>query len=78
MTKAAEFDDAVTRLLDAAVPEGSSQLSAAISLYKVVAQTVQQDNEAQDCRLYSALVQGLAQDSSFYAESYSFCWIRSV
>lgn len=72
VTKAAEFDDAVTRLLDAAVPEGSSQLSAAISLYKVVAQTVQQDNEAQDCRLYSALVQGLAQDSSFYAESYSF------
>lgn len=72
VTKAAEFDDAVTRLLDAAVPEGCSQLSAAISLYKVVAQTVQQDNEAQDCRLYSALVQGLAQDSSFYAESYSF------
>ena len=45
VTKAAEFDDAVTRLLDAAVPEGSSQLSAAISLYKVVAQTVQQDNK---------------------------------
>ena len=54
------------------MPRAVLELSAAISLYKVVAQTVQQDNEAQDCRLYSALVQGLAQDSSFYAESYSF------
>ena len=70
------FDDAATAALAACVPENATQLSASISLYKFVAQTVTQNYEdenfeAADSGLYSALVDGQGMDRSF-AYLYSF------
>lgn len=74
--QAQRFDDAATAALAACVPENATQLSASISLYKFVAQTVTQNYEdenfeAADSGLYSALVDGQGMDRSF-AYLYSF------
>lgn len=74
--QAQRFDDAATAAIAACVPENATQLSASISLYKFVAQTVTQNYEdenfeAADSGLYSALVDGQGMDRSF-AYLYSF------
>ena len=74
--QAQRFDDAAAAAIAACVPENATQLSASISLYKFVAQTVTQNYEdenfeAADSGLYSALVDGQGMDRSF-AYLYSF------
>ena len=74
--QAQRFDAAATAAIAACVPENATQLSASISLYKFVAQTVTQNYEdenfeAADSGLYSALVDGQGMDRSF-AYLYSF------
>lgn len=76
VAQAQRFDDAATAAIAACVPENATQLSASISLYKFVAQTVTQNYEdenfeAADSGLYSALVDGQGMDRSF-AYLYSF------
>lgn len=76
VAQAQRFDDAAAAAIAACVPENATQLSASISLYKFVAQTVTQNYEdenfeAADSGLYSALVDGQGMDRSF-AYLYSF------
>lgn len=52
------FDDAAEMLLKTVVEPESTQLSAAIALYKHIAQCVVTDNEDGELGMYSALVQG--------------------
>ncbi|MGI5884921.1 MAG: hypothetical protein ACOX83_08160 [Candidatus Spyradocola sp.] len=74
--QAQRFDDAASAALSACVPENASQLTAASSLYKFVSQVISQNYvdenfEAADDGLYSALVDGEGVDRSF-AYLYSF------
>lgn len=69
--EANKFDEAVGLVLQNLVPEQSTQLSASVALYKYVTQTVEQDYDAADGGLYSALVLGTGVDST-YAYAYSF------
>lgn len=76
VAQAQRFDEAAAAAIAACVPENATQLSASISLYKFVAQTVTQNYEdenfeAADSGLYSALVDGQGMDRSF-AYLYSF------
>ena len=73
---AARFDAAASAAIAACVPENATQLAAALSLYKYVAQTVTQnfedeDFEAADAGLYSAIADGRGTDRA-YAYAYSF------
>ncbi len=68
---AQKFDEAVSLILETTIPEGCTQLSAAVALYKYVAQTIEEDYEAADGGLYGALVLGKGVESA-YAYAYSF------
>lgn len=69
--EAQRFDQAVTSVLQNLVPPESTQLSASVALYKYVAQTIEEDYEAEDGGLYSALVEGKGVNQT-YALTYSF------
>ena len=69
--QAQELDEAAQRLLERCVTPGQTQLSAALSLYKALAQTVRLDYEAEDAGIYGALTQGRATDYGF-AYAYGF------
>lgn len=70
--QAQRFDETASYLLQSTVKPEYTQLSAALALYKMVAQTVQVDNEAEDTGLYGALVQGTATD---YAMAYAYSFL---
>ena len=69
--QAQELDEAAQRLLERCVTPGQTQLSAVLSLYKALAQTVRLDYEAEDAGVYGALTQGRATDYGF-AYAYGF------
>lgn len=52
------FDDAVQLMIETTVTSETTQLSAAIALYKHIAQSVMTDNEAEEIGMYGAAVQG--------------------
>ena len=65
------FDDAVQLMIDTAVTSETTQLSAAIALYKHIAQNVMTDNGAEESGMYGAAVQGKGTVLSV-ANLYSF------
>ena len=65
------FDDAAELMLQTVVEEESTQLAAAIALYKHLAQQIETDFETADYGIYSAAVQGKSTVTSL-ANLYSF------
>lgn len=70
--QAQRFDETVAYVLQSTVQPEYTQLSAALALYKIVAQTVEVDYEAEEAGLYGALVQGKATD---YAVAYAYSFL---
>ena len=70
--QAQRFDEAAAYVLQSTVQPEYTQLSAALALYKTIAQTVEVDYEAEEAGLYGALVQGKATD---YAIAYAYSFL---